>query len=285
MKIVVTGAAGLLGAHLLPVLAEHEVHALSRTPLEGAGPHVVPHSFDLEQRPDWDALPLDIDAVIYLAQSPHFRLFPERAADVFAVNAGEVVRAVDYARRAGAKRFIFTSTGGVYRPSPAPLREEDPTGSTGELGFYVTTKLCAESVLMDYAKHLDVTILRPFFIYGAGQKRDMLMPRLADRIRKGEPVMLQGEDGLAANPVHASDAAQAVAAALGLSGSHVVNVAGPEVLSLRAIAETIGQRLGVAPRFESAGGTAPSSVADIARMTSLLWEPRARFAERVGEIL
>ncbi|HEX8525593.1 NAD-dependent epimerase/dehydratase family protein, partial [Allosphingosinicella sp.] len=164
-------------------------------------------------------------------------------------------------------------------------REDDPVGGGGELGFYVTTKLCAERVLMDYARLLDVVILRPFFIYGAGQKRDMLMPRLADRIRLGEPVKLQGEEGLRTNPVHARDAAKAVAAALRLDGSHVINVAGPEILSLRSICETLGRAIGIEPRFETEPVPSPSSVADISRMKTLLGEPGIRLADRVGEIV
>ncbi|HEX8528133.1 NAD-dependent epimerase/dehydratase family protein, partial [Allosphingosinicella sp.] len=108
MRIVVTGGGGLLGSHLLTLLGGDDVQAPGR-------------EFDLEQRPDWDSLGERVDAIVYLAQSPHFRLFPERAADVFAVNSGEVLRALDYARRAGAKRFVYASTGGVYRPSAEPL--------------------------------------------------------------------------------------------------------------------------------------------------------------------
>ena len=56
----------------------------------------------------------------------------------------------------------------------------------------------------------------------------MLMPRLAANIQTGQPVLLQGEDGICINPIHVDDAVLAIERCLTLGESRVINIAGPE---------------------------------------------------------
>ena len=133
---------------------------------------------------------------------------------------------------------------------------------------------------------MTVVLLRYFFICGPGQKRDMLVPRLVDSVRNGRPVTLQGEDGLRINPVHASDAARATAAALRLETGATVNVAGPETLSIRAMCNTIGQLVSREPAFEIKPDEKPAHlIADTGRMSALLGAPRRCFESGVAELL
>ena len=283
--IVMTGASGLLGMHLLPLLGGCEIHAIGRSPIAGAPANVRHVEADLARPLDRSRLPQRINAVVHLAQSSRFREFPEGAQDVFAVNVERVMDLLDYARQAGAGAFVHASTGGVYRPGQEPLRESDALPAHEALGFYPASKLAAEMLARSFAGTMRVGALRYFFIYGRGQQRHMLVPRLVDSVRKGQPVRLQGRDGLRLNPVHAGDAAAATAAALELSDSATVNVAGPETLSIRAMAETIGEQLGIEPLFEQAGEAAGDLVADITLMRRLLAEPTRRFRDCVGELL
>ena len=113
----------------------------------------------------------------------------------------------------------------------------------------------------------------------------MLMPRLVASVRDGRPIQLQGNDGLSLNPVHVDDAAAAVLAATEMEESATVNVAGPSTVTLREIAGLIGAELGVEPRFELDEGSAPSLVADTARMRRVLAEPRTDLQAAIGELL
>lgn len=266
-KILITGASGLVGRNLVPLLeGEAELRLAGRDTL------------DLGTGAGFDALPDRIDAIVYLAQSDHFRAFPERADDMFAVNVVGPMRLLDYARRAGARQFIYASSGGVYGSSPLPIGEEVGVEAHGDLGFYLTTKLATEMLARNYSGLLDVVLLRLFFAYGEGQKRQMLVPRLIDNVRTGRPVMLQGDTGIRINPVHAGDAARAVKAALGLEGSHTINIAGPEVLSIREMCDAIGRQVGREPVFDvTAAGS--DLVADVGRMGELLAAPTLRFGD------
>ena len=287
-KILITGATGLVGSALLPLFeAEDEIHAIARGPVaERLVPNLHVHQLDLSGEFDPSGLPARIDAVIYLAQSENFRDFPRTALDIFDVNVGSLMRLLDYARAAGARSFVYASSGGVYGSGATPIREDVPIAATGSLGFYLSTKLCGEILVENYAPFMSVAMLRLFFAYGRGQKRSMLIPRLIDNIRAGTPIQLQGTDGLHLNPVHAADAAAACRAALDLSGLHRINVAGPEPLSLRELCELIGDKVARRPVFEGQTEAGEANlVADTTAMASLLGPPGRRISDHIDELL
>jgi UDP-glucose 4-epimerase len=288
-RVLVTGSRGLVGGYLLALLARnHEVFAIQHRGAEPASvePNVNVISADLSHPLDRSALPERIDAVVHLAQSNRYRDFPEGAADMFQVNVAAVAALLEYARDAGARNFVYASTGSVYAPSAEPIREESALGSPGTLGYYPATRLAAELLVGGYQGVLNTVSLRFFFVYGRGGKEDMLIPRLVGNIRAGRKITLAQGKGMRFNPVHATDAAEAVIAAMGASGNHRVNVAGPEALSIRDLCDTAAASLGVEPNYETdEASTIQDMVADIERMKSLLRAPAIRFEEGVRDLL
>lgn len=275
MNCILFGASGLIGTHLMPFLQK-------KYTVETIGRHNTnSYSLDLEREWSITTLPSRIDSVVYLAQSEKFRDFPESAESVFRVNTLSLLRAFDYARRAGARTFVYASSGGVYGSSPEVCDEDAPACPHGELGFYLGTKMCGEIIAENYTPYMNVVVLRPFFVYGPGQRKDMLIPRLVERVRNGQPIQLAGEDGLHINPTYVEDAARAIQQALTVDTSCKVNIGGPEILSLRRIGEHIGEALGKEVRFERTDGAPARIVGSIEKMSRMLWQPRVSFAEGI----
>ncbi len=192
---------------------------------------------------------------------------------------------LDYAYKAGSSKFVLASSGGVYGAGEEAFRENAAISQHRELGFYLATKLCAEVLAQNYASMLDITVLRLFFMYGAGQKRSMLMPRLVDNVRAGNPIGLQGEDGIRINPIHVSDAVAVLERCLELTGSHTFNVGGAEVMSLREIATLMGQAVGKPPVFRVEQTVPRHLVANIDAMRHHLHVPQLPLARGILDLL
>ncbi|WP_448208559.1 NAD-dependent epimerase/dehydratase family protein [Azospirillum sp. sgz302134] len=278
MRVLITGATGFVGRRVLEHLVARgdEIWAIARTP--PADHRLGPVRWlrhDLARPEPPVGLPRAIDAVIHLAQSPDYRGFPEAAPEIFAVSAGSCAHLLDWARRAGASRFIVASTGGLYGSCDRPIREDDRVEpGNGPLAYYFAAKRTAELMALCYADSFATVVLRFFFVYGAGQNPAMLVPRLVRAVQGGQPVPIEGADGLRFNPIHVSDAARAVVGTLGLDRAGIINVAGPEVVSLRAMVERIGAVAGRPPVLAPDLSRRPGDlVADIARMTKLLHPP------------
>jgi UDP-glucose 4-epimerase len=248
MKILLTGASGLLGRSLTPLLLQFsKVYSLGRNQIPGCE---IINSTDLSV--DWNInhLPDKIDAVIHLAQFPKYKDFPNSAIKLFNTNLRTTAILLDYAKKAGAKRFILTSTGGVYRSSQTTIMEESDLVAPSDLGYYFATKLSSEMIAANYRTIFDVNILRIFFMYGPNQRNDSFIETLYNKIMNNETIYLNGKDGIRVNPVHVEDVADAIVNIIKHGGPKTINAAGESVVSIREICEIIGQRVNKLPVFE-----------------------------------
>jgi len=237
---------------------------------------------DLSQSLDESKLPQSLDVVIHLAQSKFYKDFPDRADDIFAVNVGSTYRLLEYARRVNAKRFIFSSTGGVYGYSYEKFVETDPVSP---LNFYLSSKYMGELLIANYQQFFDTTVFRLFFVYGAGQAETMLIPRLVNSVISDRPVILQRHDGIQINPVHVNDVVNAFERTLSLEGHHLMNLGGPQVLSLREIGKLIGAELNREPLFEVRDDLEPGHlIGDLTKVRDLLGAPQVSFQDGVVEV-
>lgn len=285
-KILLTGANGLLGSHIVSALRQqYEIHAIVRimpqVQIEGVLYYVIDFNADWEEL----YLPDGIDTIIHLAQSSHFRDFPEKALDVFRVNIESTARLLDYAKRSGVQRFIYASSGGVYGSGNVAFDENAPIVPPGQLNYYLGSKLCSEVLVQSYASLMNVIILRFFFMYGPGQKRSMLIPRLIDSVKEDKPITLQGKEGIKINPVHVSDAVEALSKAIYLQGSYTLNIAGSQILSLREITEIIGQKLNKSAVLDFKNEEPKHLVADIEAMKNLLGSPKILLVDGIESLI
>jgi nucleoside-diphosphate-sugar epimerase len=255
MTVLVTGASGLVGSHVVEALAARgePVRALARPASRAAvlrlGADVV--TGDVTDPAVWQAAARGVRAIVHAAAIVQRRASWEQYV---AVNVDATRLAVAAARAAGA-RLVHISSVAVYGgsaayPSTPERRDEDyPFQPIAAPDFYARSKRMAEDVAREAAtrRELDVATLRPTVIYG---ERDRLFtPRVIRAMRLPlVPGIGPGTNRLSC--VYAGNVAAAAVAALDapLQGFRAYNVTGdgPPELSQReffaAFAAALGRR-------------------------------------------
>ncbi len=293
-KILITGAGGFVGKRLTAKLAElgHDIFALIKKKPYGDDKSFFKHysiktiSYDLKNF-KVNRLPSEIDTIFTLAQHSDFRDFPSEAVSTFQVNTSANLSILKWAVEKKVKRFIHASSGGIYGGKKEKvLVETDSLNVDRQLGFYLSSKLCSEILFQNFFDFFESSIiLRPFFIYGPGQKSDMFIARLIRSIEESRGIELKGRNGLKVNPIFVDDAVDAFASSLDLIGNHTINLAGPDILSLKEIVELLGRLLGKKPLYNYEEGEPTNYVADIRRFKSLLIGELTSFEDGIKKTL
>lgn len=269
MRILITGANGFIGRHLVERLApRHEVYALVRQPPTAPHPAVRYCEQNLTEPLDPRQLPTQLDAIIHQAAV----IDTEKTDDAtpFLANVVGTWRLLAYAEAAGVQTFVHASTGGIYGCSQQPLRESDPLNP---MDLYSLTKAQAELAVQAACGKFHKIVLRYFFPYGIGTPNPI--PSYVRRAVRGEPIEILASGGPLFNPLHISDAVEVTVEALRLEQSITVNIAGAEVTTFATIAEMAAARVGRLPLFQRLPDETAipyyraNLVADISRMTTL----------------
>lgn len=288
-RVVVTGAGGLIGRAVVRKLLSRgdEVIAVLRpggasAVASGAEIAVI----DLSQPSAASFCRLGrFDAVIHLAQAAGWHDFPRHAGRIATVSLAATACLAEASVAAGASAFVLASSGGVYGPSPLPIREDAAIKPAAELGFYLATKACAEQLMSYFTGQMAVHMLRPFFVYGSGQSEAFLMPRLIRCVREGHPIKLDGGSGPRLNPIFVEDAADAFVSAADLREQLVANIAGPDVVTVSDIAHLIASRLRMEPICEMTERPAGDFVADTTRMTMRLGPAATSMRDGLDQVI
>lgn len=185
--VLVTGASGFVGRHLVPALARSgwTVRRAVRTP-EGAGDEVVVDSVGPET--DWRAALDGVDAVVHLAARVHHKN-EEHAVQLYRnVNIAGTLHLARSAARAGVRQFVFVSTVLVHGRSNdgrPPFSEDDVLTPRG---LYGMSKAAAEAGLKTLVRdaEMNVSVIRPPLVYGAGAKGNFAL--LARAVERGLPL-------------------------------------------------------------------------------------------------
>ena len=196
MRLLVTGADGFVGRHLVGRLAKdgHRVAAACRPggrTVEWAGDVVV---MPLELTDDASvrqAVEFGADAVVHLAAVASNR---EAAADpghAWTDNAAGTARLAEALGRRrqegrGEARLLLVSTGEVYGPGVSvPRKESDPVAPASP---YAASKAGAELAALEVWRRtgLPVVVARPFTHTGPGQESRFVLPAFVERLRQAK---------------------------------------------------------------------------------------------------
>ena len=298
MKILVTGASGLLGRSLMTRLAPL---AGSADELIGtAYSRIVPplQKLDLTDEPAvrqafarWAP-----DLVVHSAAERRPDVVDGAPATAERLNVGATGLLASLAAARGA-RFIYLSTDYVFDGKSPPYAID---AQTAPLNAYGRMKLAGEDVVRaEYAavSSSGFAILRIPILYGRVETlAESPVTELAVKVLAGRA--FKAEDWAMRYPAHVDDVARAIALIAGQLTREVQPVggtyhfAGAEQITKYGMALTIAEVLAADPRLIEADPNPPAGAPrpkdcrlDAARLASLGFAPRIRFADGIREAL
>ena len=201
MRILVTGATGLVGSHAAARLARegHAVRALVRDPVKlarvmeehAAGGAVETQRGDVTDAASVEAALRGCDALLHAAGVFSHRR--EDAARLRAVNVDGARIALEAGAKAGLARSVFVSSALALFPTPGPLqRADDPV--TSPRTMYAATKALAERHARALAERCEaLCITYPSMVLGPHDPTVGGGPGvLADALRAGRVLVTEG---------------------------------------------------------------------------------------------
>jgi UDP-glucose 4-epimerase len=228
--VLVTGIAGFLGSHLLDrlVAAGYDVIGIDNlsmgTPRNLAshlgGPRLRFLERDITDASTFDGLDGDVGCVVHLAafKIPRYG----RALDTLRTNARGTEHVLEFARRAGCK-CVLASTSDVYGRNPNPPFSEDDESvigpSTVARWGYAVSKLFDEHLAFAYQDSfgIPVTILRFFGSYGPrhhlswwGGPQSVFI----DAVLRGQEIPIHGDGLQTRSFTYVSDTVEAIHASI-----------------------------------------------------------------------
>ena len=299
-SVLVSGASGLIGSAFAELLLAAKADGLAvDVVLAGRSEAALRSRFAGVPAP-WTFEPHDasrpwrgsrpFDFLLHAAAPAHPASICSHPAETLRTIVSGTDNVLRHAAATGARRFLYVSSSEIYGTIPGketPWRE-DEFGAIPILSprsCYPQGKRAAETLCAAVAAEtgLDVVIVRPGHVYGptitdADSRAHAQFARAA---ATGGPIVLKSGGGQRRSYVHALDAATALAAlfARGTAGE-ACNLAGPEVTTVREMAEAFAAAGGVPIRFdvptasESAGFNPMSmSALDGSRLRALGWTP------------
>jgi UDP-glucuronate 4-epimerase len=271
MAILVTGAAGFIGSHVVERLLrdgsdvvgfdsfdEYYDPAVKRANLSGVLAHdgFTLIEGDIRDVSAWARVPKGIDAIIHLAARAGVRPSIEDPALYADVNLRGTSLVLAHADAHGIGRLVFASSSSVYgeRPSGA-FSESDLVDHP--ISPYAATKRAGE--LMCHAWHHigggSCACLRLFTAYGPRQRPDLAIHKFARLLESGQPIPMYGDGTTERDYTYIDDVVDGIVAALSWTGAgarrfDIFNLGGGSAVRLAEMIQMVGDAMGVEPRID-----------------------------------
>lgn len=232
-RVLVTGAAGFIGSHVVDALLARGDRvlgvdnfddfydpAVKRANVAQACRSTAFTMVDADVR-DAAAITRAIetikpDVIVHLAARAGVR--PSIAAPaVYAdVNVRGTAVVLEAARAAGIQRVVFASSSSVYgNASRVPFSESD--AAIQPVSPYAATKRAAELLCETFTElepRLRIVSLRFFTVYGPRQRPDLAIHKFASLISSGRPIPVYGDGSSSRDYTYVTDTVQGVLAAI-----------------------------------------------------------------------
>lgn len=247
--ILVTGASGFIGHHLVTALKKRfpatPLRAFDAKPPSEALPDGVQTAYGFVEDPCvLPDLVNGAEVVIHLAAI--VQPDSQDSEAMRRVNVEGTRNVYSAAADSGCKLFLHLSSAGIYGSPcrPDPFHEDDvPNPATP----YQRTKWEAEEALRQIdAKDTALNVLRPAGIYGPGGRLEISQYRKV----RDQRWVVELSGGVIVHPTHVEDVVQAILAIVERPGPHgtVFNIGGEQAIRLEDLQVLVAKVLGVPRR-------------------------------------
>lgn len=309
-SILITGAAGFIGSHLVQSLIENNNNNIiivddfndfysPQIKRNNIASFVNKDNFRLYEVDIAEYELLEkvfkenkIDKVVHLAARAGVRpslLDPQLYTRT---NINGTVNLLELAKNFGVKHFVFGSSSSVYGVSDKiPFKEDFDV--TRPISPYAATKLAGEALSHTYSHLYDMRIicLRFFTVYGARQRPDLAIHKFTRLIDEGKPIPVFGDGTTRRDYTYIDDIIQGVMAAISYDKSQfeICNLGESRSIELSSLIELIEENLGkkaIIDRKPLQPGDVPITYADISKAQDILgYNPTTDIVDGIKEFI
>ena len=241
--ILVTGASGLLGSRVVPLLSQSlsDARIIAATRNENYVSHddrvEVIHG-DLRNKELWSRLPETITTVIHLAAFIPWRAEQKNDESVLRENLLPIELLVEYSRRwTNLQQVIYSSSVSVYGRTSAWLDESAPIQPDS---LYGESKQRGEDLLTGI-KDVRIATLRYSSLYAHGQYEGTVLPIMVKRAQQRQDILIFGDGTRTQDFLHCEDAAHAILLALQREADGVYNIGSGTPVTMTELAQTVSR--------------------------------------------
>ena len=304
MRVLITGASGMVGHYLVEKCIEREYSDVATdiryNDVFDKYNDLFRFEFkqaDLTNFEKCKEVVKDIDVVFHVAGvkgSPKRAM--EQPNDFFTPLLQFNTNMMEAARLEEVEWYVYTSTNGVYAPADR-MREDDvwksfPSDNDKFAGWAKRIgELQAECYKVHYGLE-NISIVRPANIYGKGDnfgEGSMVIPSIVKRVCDGEdPLVCWGDGSPVRDFIHASDVADGILLSYDNKITEPINLGSGEGNSISQLVEAIlftyGKDVSVVWDSTKPNGD-PIRLMDTTRATSYGFSPKITLHEGIKEIM
>jgi nucleoside-diphosphate-sugar epimerase len=297
MKVLVTGAAGFIGSHLVRALLRegHGVRAI-----DNLSTGILRRLDDVRADIEWMEADIcdpsasaraveGVEGVLHEAAIPSVSRSVDDPVASNHANVTGTVTLLQACREAGVRRLVMAASSSAYGNTPTLPKVE--TMCPNPMSPYAVSKLTGEQYCQVFGRlgFVETACLRYFNVFGPWQDPNSayaaVIPKFATALLDDEPIPMNGDGTQSRDFTFIENVVQANLLALsapGVSGE-VFNVGCGARYDLKHLVKELGVIIGVEPRVDyrpSRQGDVPHSLADITKARTMLgYEPRIDFPE------
>ncbi|MEY2430582.1 MAG: hypothetical protein QOC92_307 [Acidimicrobiaceae bacterium] len=301
-RVLVTGATGFIGSHLVRRLVDDgvEVHALTSVVSSVYPVRLAPlrhrirlHGGNLSDRSAMDAVVAEAQPthIFHLGGYTHVGKSWQRVDECIQTNVQGTVNLLNALESSGCQRFVNLGTSEIYGNVSVPFQENAVVNpiSPYSVSKYAGERFCR---MFHEGRGWPIVMVRPFNAYGPAQTPDRVIPEIIGRALRGDELkMTMGRQTREFNYV--ADLVEGIVSAGTVEGidGQLFNLGCGEEISMRDLATEILDLLDnpIEPKF----GALPERPTEIPRMFCdntrarevLGWTPRHTLQEGLQETI